>query len=107
MKKGNGFLDNCSHHTNPFGFHDGASVSNPRVLDYLRILNCERVNATPAAAKNHQRLYRLLFRNLAKRLAVAALLCAACLAQGFNVMHLEIAALNQVPGEIATNRDIT
>src|SRR5262245_46083490 len=71
-------------------------ASNQRLLDYLRILNYDRVNTVPAVAGTHQRLYRLLFQNLMKRLVVVAGLCVLVLPQvsgaSYNISSPEFAA---------------
>ncbi len=41
------------------------------------IVNCDRVNAIPAAAKEHKHFYLLLFRNLIKQHAVMMVFCTA------------------------------
>jgi len=58
-----------------------AAVSNPRVLDYLRILNCNHVKAVRFSPGNHLRLYTLLYTNSLRRLALTIAFCGLFLPQ--------------------------
>ena len=101
MKKNNVPLDNHArnHHRS-----SRLADSNPRILDYLRILNCDRVNTVSDIAENHQHLYRLLFRNMIKRLAVTSVLCALCLPRISHAEGIEaISSLKPVPSQINSN----
>jgi hypothetical protein len=101
MKKKNASLDNHSrnHHRSR-----RLAYANPRILDYLRILNCDRGNAASDIAENHQHLYRLLFRNMIKRLAVTLVLCALCLPRISNAEGIEaISSLKPAPSQINSN----
>ena len=101
MKNKNVSLDDYSrHHNRP----NRPADSNPRVLDYLRILNCDRVNAVPDIAGNHQHLYRLLFRNMINRLAVASVLCVLGLPRiSFAACPDAISSLKPMPSQINSN----